>query len=334
MPSLILRSTVVLSSLISLIASSTVLATNMYRLDDGHGNTVYTDQISPEKAQYRREVLNAHGRVVEVTEKVKTREQEELEQRLTQLRTEENMLIEQQKTRDNALLNTFHAKEDILAALKVKMQLFDAQKKVIESNLARAAAQLEKQQKIAAGYERNGQKLQQKTLDDIKASEQQIEQLRAAAIANIDEQNHVKNEYSADYERFLFLTQSVKKTSTETKIPSIKQANLLGLFYCENDHQCNKAWEVARAFVNSHSTTLPDIYNSKLIMNRPPAMDTDISLSLSRINITDNEYQLFLDIHCYNSTEGKKLCASDKIKDLRLSFRPFVNDALSRPSQQ
>ncbi|MDD5125186.1 MAG: hypothetical protein PHT85_11420, partial [Methylovulum sp.] len=75
------------------------------------------------------------------------------------------------------------------------------------------------------------------------------------------------------------------------------------------------------------------VYNEKLIMNRPPAVDTDISLTLSRIAITENDYQLFLDIHCHNSVVGEQLCASQKIRELRESFRSYVNNVLSRTTQ-
>ncbi|MDP3905281.1 MAG: hypothetical protein Q8Q40_15095, partial [Methylococcaceae bacterium] len=78
----------------------------------------------------------------------------------------------------------------------------------------------------------------------------------------------------------------------------------------------------------------PDVFNDKLIMNRPPAIDTDLSLSLSKIPVNDDEYQLFLDIRCRDSLPGKDLCASQRIKDIRSAFRPYVNDALSRAAQQ
>ena len=102
------------------------------------------------------------------------------------------------------------------------------------------------------------------------------------------------------------------------------------MFYCENDHQCKKAWEIGRIFVNLHSTTEADVYNEKLIMNRPPPKDSDISLSLSKLTINDDDYQLFLDIRCRDSLAGKELCASQKVKDIRSSFRTYINDALSR----
>lgn len=327
------RITIVLSCFLCLL-STPVLAKRMYRLVDQYSNTLFSDQIPPEQAKDRRELLSPSGRVLEVTEKAKTKEQQELEKHLEELRKEEEKLIARQKVNDNALLNTFHSKEELYTALKLKMQVFDNQRKVLEGNLKNATKQLQEQQKQAASFERNGDTVPKRLLDDINATQQQIQRINVALTANADKQMLVRNEYNADIERYLFLTQSVKKSAPQTKIPSIKQANALGLFYCENDHQCNKAWEIARTFVNLHSTTKPDVYNDKLIMNRPPANDTDISLSLSRIAITDNDYQLFLDIHCQDSSIGEELCSSQKVKDLRFSFRAFVNAALSRTTQQ
>ena len=309
-------------------------AKKMYRLVDQYGNTLFSDQVPPEQAKDHRELLSPSGRVLEVTEKAKTKEQQDLEKHLAALREEEEKLIARQKMNDNALLLTFHSKDDLYNGLKIKMQYFDNQAKVLEGSLKNASKQLQDQQKLAANYERNGEKAPQKLLDDLKESQQQVQRLTASKISNEDKQHIAKNQFNADIERYLFLTQSVKKSAPQTMIPNIKQANALGLFYCENDHQCNKAWEIARTFVNTHSTTKPDVYNDKLIMNRPPATETDISLSLSRIAITENDYQLGLDIHCQDSSIGEELCSSQKIKELRFSFRQYVNDALSRTPVQ
>lgn len=315
---------------IATIWAMPAFAKKMYRLVDQYGNTLFSDQVPPEQAKDHRELLSPSGRILEVTEKAKTKEQQDLEKHLAALREEEEKLIARQKMNDNALLLTFHSKDDLYTGLKVKMQYFDNQAQVLEGSLKTASKQLQDQQKQAATYERNAEKVPEKLLEDIKESQQQVQRLTASKIANEDKQNIARNQFNADIERYLFLTQSAKKPTAQTMIPNIKQANALGLFYCENDHQCNKAWEIARTFVNTHSTTKPDVYNDKLIMNRPPATETDISLSLSRIAITENDYQLFLDIHCQDSSIGEELCSSQKIKDLRFSFRQYVNDSLSR----
>lgn len=326
--------TVFLACLLCLLNSQMVFAKKMYRWVDEQGNTFFSDQVPPEQSQYRRDSLSKTGRVLEVTDKAKTKEQMELEKRLAKLRSDQEKIIANQKVHDKALLSTFHSKEDLLATIKVKLQALDTQKKVMESNLNRLINQLEEQQKKAANLERNAQKVPEKLLDNMQSTQEQIQQARSAISAGIDKQNQIKEEYNADIERFLFLTQSRTEPQPQSKIASIKEASKLGLFYCENDRQCNKAWEIARTFVNANSTTMADIYNDKLIMNRPPAKDTDLSLSLSKIAINENDYQLFLDIRCRDSSQGKELCASRKANDIRSAFRPYINDALSRAAQQ
>jgi hypothetical protein len=330
----IFRAVIFLACLLCLFGSQTVFAKKMYRWVDDHGNTFFSDLVPPGQSQYRRDSLSKTGRVIEVTEKAKTKEQMEQENRLEALRKEQEKLIASQKLHDMALLSTFHSKEDLLTALKVKLQVLDTQKRILEGNLTRFTEQLKNQQKQAAIFERDAQKVPEKILADIRSSKEQIQQSHSAIKEYTDTYNQIKNEYTADIERFEFLTQSVKKSAPNFKIPSIKEANELGLFYCENDHKCNKAWEIARTFVNFHSTTLPDIYNDKLIMNRPPGNDSDLSLSVSKIAINDNDYQLFLDIRCRESSQGKELCASQKVKDIRSAFRPFINNALFRAAQQ
>jgi len=324
----------VLSCCFGLFVSQAVLAKKMYRWIDDQGNTFFADQVQPKDTKYRRDSLSKSGRVVDVTERAKTKEERELEKRLTRLRQDEEKIIARQKMYDNALLNTYHSKADLLMAIKSKMDAFETQNQVIEGNLIRLQLSLDAQQKEAAALERNAQKVPHKLLEDIKSTRKQIQEVQAAINEQREKQERIKKEDEADIARFLFLTQSKNQNRNEAKIPSLKEANELGLFYCENDHQCNKAWEIARTFVEYYSTTPPDVYNDKLIMNRPPATDTDISLSLSKIPLTEDDSQLFLDIRCRESSLGKELCEGQKVKDIRATFSPYVNDALSRAAQK
>ena len=326
----IFRTTLFLACLICLVDSQTVFAKKMYRWVNENGETYFSDQIPPEQAKHSRASLSKNGRVLEVTEKAKTKEQVEQENRLEELRNQQEKLIAKQKIHDKALLSTFRSKEDMLLAFQTKTETLNEQKNLIEGNLNRFTEQIKNQQKEAAVFERNAQTVPKKLLDEIKLTQNQIEQTRSVLRSHIEKQNQIKKIDESDIARFLFLTQSTKDLASRAKIPSIKEANELGLFYCENDHQCKKAWEIGRNFVNFHSTTDADVYNEKLIMNRPPPKDSDISLSLSKLAINDDEYQLFLDIRCHDSLAGKELCASQKVKDIRSSFRTYINDALSR----
>ncbi|MDD5274936.1 MAG: hypothetical protein PHR16_02510 [Methylovulum sp.] len=328
------KKTIVLASFFWVFSCHIAVATTMYRLEDDQGKVIYSDKIPPDRAKYQRELLNKEARPVEVTEKAKSKEQQDLENRLKVLRQAQEKIIARQKIHDDALLSTYDSSEAIAADLEDRMQIFEARRAMLGKALESAIRQLDNLLKAAASFERNGQQVPKDSLDNIKSAKLQVEQAKTAIQANTDKQKLSRDEYHADIERYLFLTQSAKKPTSGLRIPNIKEANALGLFYCENDHQCNKAWEIARAFVNQHSTTLPDVFNDRLIMNRPPKKETDISLSISRIEISDNDYELFLDIHCHDSVPGQQLCTSQKVRDIRSSFRPYVNDALSGTPQQ
>jgi hypothetical protein len=327
-------SSIFLAFLLCLFSSPTVHAKKMYKLVDENGDTYFSDQVPPGQAKLKRASLSKTGRVLEVTEKAKTKDQLEQEKRLEKLRKQQEKLIANQKNHDKALLSTFNSKEDMLLFIQKKMVTLDNQKNIIEGNLNHFTEQLKKYQKEAAVFERDAQPVSKKLLDEIKLTKNLIEQTQSVLRSHIRKQNQIKKIDEADFMRFSFLTQSIEDLAPKAKIPSIKEANELGLFYCENDRQCTKAWEIGRIFVNIHSTTQADVYNEKLIMNRPPPKDSDISLSLSKLTINDDDNQLFLDIRCRDSSAGRELCASQKVKDIRSSFRVYINDALLRGAQQ
>jgi hypothetical protein len=305
-----------------------------YRLMDDQGNVKFSDQIHPEDNKYRHDVLSKDARILKVIEKAKNKEQMAQDRRLAQLRKEQDKLIANQRIHDKALLSTYQSKDDLITALNSKLKTLETERKVTENNVAELTTLLAWQQKQAALLERNGEKVPQKSLTEMQDTQDQIKKSQHTILANADKKQQIETEYRADIDRFLYLTETTTDETPSNKIASIIEANKLGLFYCNNDHQCNKAWDIGHNFVTFYSTTKPDIYNDKLIMNRPPATDYDLSLSLSKIALNEADYQLFLDIRCRDSSQGRELCASQRVSMLRSSFRPYINNALSRAAQQ
>jgi hypothetical protein len=327
-----LRWLLIFTSLCFILGSAPAHAKKVYRWLDEQGDIYFSDQVPPEHIQHSRATLSQTGRVLEVTEQAQSKEQIEQENRLQELRRQQEKLIASQKVHDKALLSSYHSKEDMLLAIQSKMEVFDKQKDIFEGNIERLTEQLKKQQHEVSVFESNAQEVPKDLLNERVLSQTRLTQIQNALRSHLEKQEQIKKVDEADVARFLFLTQTTKDVVPRAKIPSIKEANELGLFYCENDYQCNKAWEIGRNFVNFYSTTEADVYNDKLIMNRPPPKDTDISLSLSKLAINEDDYQIFLDIRCRPSLMGELLCASPKIKAIRSSFRSYINDALSRAS--
>ena len=131
-------------------------------------------------------------------------------------------------------------------------------------------------------------------------------------------------------DRYQFLTQSTeqrKKSSTPTADEN-QEGNSLGVFTCQDTAQCTKAWKIAGEYVAEFSSTAKNIESDKLIMRAAPQSDYEFSLSVTKLE-TNGQQQIFLDVHCTQTSLGDDLCRSTKIKNLRQSFVPYVHSQLT-----
>jgi hypothetical protein len=217
------------------------------------------------------------------------------------------------------------------ASLNAKMQSLDTQQNMAQGNLKRVEIQLETQQKKAAELERNGKKVPATLLNEIKQTEVQIKAAYAEINNHIEKKNKAKAEFEADIERFKFLTQGNEDSSkTSDKTTDNQTVDQIGLYTCETEALCTKAWISAHDFFKAHSTTPIDTDTDKLILGRTPVNDSDLSLSISKIVDENKKQQLFLDIRCRESSLGTELCASQKVRDIRSAFKLFIEAAVGK----
>jgi hypothetical protein len=318
-----------LIGLICLFSSQAALAKKMYRWVDEHGNMFFSDQVPPEHVGYRRESLNEKGRVVDVTPQARTKEQLEQDKQLEALRKAQEKIIAKQQSHDQVLLSTFRNIDDMRAMLENNIKTLEIQKSVLQSNLKRFESQLATQQKQAAADERNGKRSPKALLERIKSTEGQIQLTQTEIGKQSEKILQAKAANAADIERYKFLTQSDSDAPTAKAETAQNKMPELGLFNCDSEAQCTKAWTIARSFINTHASTGADIDTDKLIMSKAPAKDSDLSLSISRIGDGNGRQQLFLDIRCRESSLGAELCASQKVRDIRSAFRPYIESALA-----
>ncbi|MCX7100221.1 MAG: DUF4124 domain-containing protein [Methylobacter sp.] len=306
-------------------------AKKMYRWVNEQGETTFSDQVPPENSKYRRESLNEKGRVVEITEQAKTKEQQAMDNRLNELKKAQEKVIAQQIANDKVLLSTFRNLQDMQASLFAKMQSLDTQRNLAQSNLKRIEIQLETQQKKAAELERNGKKVPAYLLNEIKQTETQIQAAYAEINNHIEKKNKAKAEFEADIERFKFLTmKNTDPSMASDKNMDQQTADQIGLYTCETEIFCTNAWLSAHEFFKAYATTPIDTDTDKLIMGRSPANDSDLSFSISKIIDENKKQQLFLDIRCRESSLGIELCASQKVRDIRSAFRSFIEAAVGK----
>ena len=317
---------------LGVFASQIAHANKMYKWVDEKGNTYFSDQVPPEHSQLRREKLSKQGRVVEVTEKAKTRSEEALDRLLKALKEAQEKVIAQQMFHDKALRITYNKLEDLQNTYNSKLQELETEQKLSISNLKRLDNQLETLHRTAATHERNGEKVPQQLIDEIKATEKESQQAYVKISQHIEKKNKVVEEFNADITRYKQLTQTAEQNRLQKQKDEIKAANELGVYVCNSDRECEKAWKIAGDFISKHSTssnsTAPEIESGKLIMGRAPDTDNDLSLAISKVDLGDRKQKLFLDIRCRDSSIGVELCASQKVQDIRVAFRNYLETSL------
>jgi hypothetical protein len=329
--SILLNKHIVSAILVIALSGQSVLANkNMYRWVDDNGDVFYSDQVSPKDIKHRRESLNQNIRVVNVIEKQKTKAQRELAKRLILLRKQQESIINKQKSHDKVLLSTYRSIEDMLLALKGQMLALDGKRKIVRSNLNRLELQLQTKQKKAAQYERDGRRIPLNLLTDIATARQQINDTYVEIANQFQKKKRIRENFENDIARFSFLIESKKKERDFIGYLTAKDraANELGLFVCETIRQCDHAWVSAKQFVRTYSTVPLDIETDTLIMGQTPYKDTDLSLSISKMDEADGSQQLFLDIRCRRSSLGDLLCRGQKVKKIRQLFNEFIKSTL------
>ena len=311
----------------------------VYRWKDESGHVHYSDQVPAEQSKYRRERLNRHGRTVEVLERAKTPAEIGQEEQLKKLRAEQRRLLAEQRADDSALLRTFRSEEDMTAALQSKLNTIDVLIKIAEANHSRLKAQLEIQEKRAAALDRNGKRIPKKLIDSIRATQRQIADNHKKIDVHNQEKQRLRDKFERDIRRFRALTVAnaaangaePKRRTTNAKNDQAKKESI-GLIHCTNAAHCDKAWELARSYVERYATTMLQIDTDHILMTADPRSETDISLTVSKIPGEASGGRLFLNVRCKESALGRELCISARVRNIRAGFGPFIEAGLDSPS--
>lgn len=329
--------TIFIASLTFICFSQPAYAKKLYRWVDENGKVFFSDKVPPTQKHLKREILDKNARVIEEIEKAKTEAQIEMDKRLRALRRQQERIIAEQKKQDKVLLSTFRSLEDMKNSHMGTLNAMDRERKVSENSLKRLQDQLAEQQQTAANYEINNQEIPEDLLKGIEESHKQIEQTKEDIEKEVLKKNSIERKFASDIARYTFLAGSKNKDENikdESTTEKEDADNLLGLFACKNEEQCSKAWDAARKFVEKYSTTVISIDTDKLIMTQAPRSTDDLSLSVSKMKLEDNSIQVFLDIRCRETMEGKELCSNDKAQSLRLDFSNFIKTELGLEETQ
>ncbi|HYE35095.1 DUF4124 domain-containing protein [Methylocaldum sp.] len=311
-----------------------------YRWVDEHGAVHYSDQLPPDQAKHRRSKLNTQGREVEVLEGAKSPEQIERENRLKQLRLEQERILAEQRDRDLSLLRTYRNEEEMNLALQGKLNTLDSLIKITEANKQRQQELLSGHEKRAADIERKGQAIAKNLHDMIETTRRQIASYDGKIKRIEAEKVTISESFAKDIARF----KSIKAQHQDLGGHQIRQESLsladnpgtegiiISAVACAVGAVCDKAWSLARAYLLDHTSTSLSIDNDKILQTASPRNDRDFAMTVTRI-AGKTEDILFLDIRCRPSTVGEELCSSPQIHKIRAGFKPYIEAGLASPAR-
>ena len=160
------------------------------------------NSVPPEYSQKRIDIMNERGIKVEVKEAAKTKEQLEEEARLAKLKQEELQRQEEAHLQDTILLNTFTTERDLKISYDDKIEAVEGLIEITTSGSRTLQQNLQAVKKKAANYERAGEAIPEKVIDEINNLQRQIKDNEDFINKKQDEVKALNLKYEADLKRF------------------------------------------------------------------------------------------------------------------------------------
>ena len=197
------RRAITLSLVLCGFYSQLVLAGKVFfRYENVEGVTVIDDHVPPEYAKRGYTILTDTGRIIEIVPRELTIEErkglntEEVRRRL------EEEELERQRRYDRALLRRYSTINDIEAAELRKVNEIKVRMSILRGNIAGMSRQLEGFQEEAATLERDGRKVSDALMENMKALREEIAESERRMALREEELVKLKARFSADIARF------------------------------------------------------------------------------------------------------------------------------------
>ena len=311
-----------------------------FRWVDDKGAVHYSDQVPPEQAKTRRSKLNAQGFEVETVEAPKTREQVEREQLLKQLRSQQEKVLNEQRDQDLALMRTYRSTDEILAALKVKLDSLESNIRMTQASIDRDAQTLAGHEQRASVFTSKGQAPPQATRDSIASLNKRITAYRNQIQRTENEKLATADQFSREMKRF----QAIKAMQDRHENPNADwtrgvakamgngHGDIISVVECGEKNLCDQYWAVASDYVRRRSGYPIAVETQKILQTPYPRNDTDFGITITRLTGKTN-YLIFMDVICRPTSVGEQLCKSTRVREIHQGFRQALLGPDSSPSQ-
>jgi len=185
------------------LASAAAENQRLYRWVDDSGHVHYGDYVPAEYADLEKQVLNEHGITVGVLRGRITAEEIAEENRIADLRREEEL----QRRADEALLATYLSVDEIIMHRDRRIELFQAQSRVTElylRNMMRRMAALREEASKYRPYSADpeAQMIDPELAEDILVTKATIKRHQANLARFHDDEQNIVARFNGDIDRF------------------------------------------------------------------------------------------------------------------------------------
>ncbi len=175
----------------------------LYRWVDDSGIVHYGDHVPAEYADAEKQVLNAHGVTVDIMRGKKTAEEIAEENRIAELRRQEQL----QRRQDKALLATYLSVDEIIMHRDRRVELFQAQSRVTELYLRNMMRRMAVLREVASNYRPYSENPEAQMIDpelaeDILVTKATIKRHQANLARFREDEQSIVARFDGDINRF------------------------------------------------------------------------------------------------------------------------------------
>lgn len=205
--------------LTALLAASSAFSERMYKWVDESGQVHYSNQLPPEAAKQKREVLDTQGRTVKVYRAPLTPEEKIEEKNLAELELKKKELAQKCANHDRSLLATYSSEKDMYVARDARISMIKSLIDSTNTHIGIMENRLQELSEEAADNERSGRQLPASLMSRMSTLRKQIERNNEFVTDKKQEIDDITLQFDNDIRRYTELTSG--KTHAESEKDSL-----------------------------------------------------------------------------------------------------------------
>ena len=185
-----------------LTLSPSIVTAKLYKWVDSEGNVQYSDKVPAEEADKAHSVIDKSGVTVQKIDRQKTKQELQEQERKKKVAEELAQKNEDQRKRDQILLDTFTTEDDIVMTRDGKIQAVQSIINVTKGSIADSRTNLESLQGQAANFEKTAKPIPKNVTDEITKVQNSIAEYESYVQFKTKEQDELRSSYGLKLDRF------------------------------------------------------------------------------------------------------------------------------------